>query len=560
MKKRNRKRKLTRSQKGISLIALTTTILVLAIVTSIVVYNAKNNIMIKQYKKLENDIDVLNNKVGMYYLKNGELPICMRSDRTYIEYNDNRTGKEQKYNKFKEDKHQNDNDKYFILDLNKIDGISLNYGADFYKIDQAYKNLAYCPDLDVTNQQSHRIYYVKGIDMGIERAADGSLSNGKVYYTVGENVEIPLYKSIKYIKDLTDLKEVRKNVNEGSQTYKDWILIQTQNIKMNGEEWNEPIGTDAHPFEGEYNGAGYAIENFKINSTVSGGIFGVNKGTIQNLGIESGKIVANGISGAIVSKNAGGSIINCYNKADAVYNITNIESGASAGICGQSTGGIISQCYNSGTITANFSKRFSAVCGIVGVASNTRIEECYNIGNISGIAQYSLSKNKWIDGNNRACGIADEIDTQSKIINCYNMGNITLTTKIAEDVCPVAAGILGQNQGGNVENCYNAGNITVNETRTDIKTTRRAAICGCNYLNGNESNYINCYYVSETTVNSLTAVGSNGYDGKNGYAPIVGNAKKPSELRNLASVLGDAYKEDKNSSLNSGYPILTWQQ
>ena len=236
MKKRNRKRKLTRSQKGISLIALTTTILVLAIVTSIVVYNSKNNIMIKQYKKLENDIDVLNNKVGMYYLKNGELPICMRSDRTYIEYNDNRTEEEQKYNKFKEDKHQNDNDKYFILDLNKIDGISLNYGADFYNIDQTYTNLGYCPDLYVINQQSHRIYYVKGIDMGIERAADGSLSNGKVYYTVGENVEIPLYKSIKYIKDLTDLKEVRKNVNEGSQTYKDWILIQTQNIKMNGEE------------------------------------------------------------------------------------------------------------------------------------------------------------------------------------------------------------------------------------------------------------------------------------------------------------------------------------
>lgn len=145
MKKRNRKRKLTRSQKGISLIALTTTILVLAIVTSIVVYNSKNNIMIKQYKKLENDIDVLNNKVGMYYLKNGELPICMRSDRTYIEYNDNRTEEEQKYNKFKEDKHQNDNDKYFILDLNKIDGISLNYGADFYNIDHASTNFMVSP-------------------------------------------------------------------------------------------------------------------------------------------------------------------------------------------------------------------------------------------------------------------------------------------------------------------------------------------------------------------------------------------------------------------------------
>ena len=72
MKKRNRKRKLTRSQKGISLIALTTTILVLAIVTSIVVYNSKNNIMIKQYKKLENDIDVLNNiKEPKYYNEYG---------------------------------------------------------------------------------------------------------------------------------------------------------------------------------------------------------------------------------------------------------------------------------------------------------------------------------------------------------------------------------------------------------------------------------------------------------------------------------------------------------
>ena len=38
---------LIRNQKGISLIALTVTILVLSIVTSIVVYNDKNNIEIR---------------------------------------------------------------------------------------------------------------------------------------------------------------------------------------------------------------------------------------------------------------------------------------------------------------------------------------------------------------------------------------------------------------------------------------------------------------------------------------------------------------------------------
>ena len=56
---KNKYDKLIRKQNGISLIALTTTILVLAIVTSIVVYNAKNNVTVKKYKKLENDIEIL---------------------------------------------------------------------------------------------------------------------------------------------------------------------------------------------------------------------------------------------------------------------------------------------------------------------------------------------------------------------------------------------------------------------------------------------------------------------------------------------------------------------
>ena len=66
---------LIKNQKGISLIALTVTILVLSIVTSIVVYNAKNNIEIREYKKLANDLEVLQNKIDMYYLKNEQLPV-----------------------------------------------------------------------------------------------------------------------------------------------------------------------------------------------------------------------------------------------------------------------------------------------------------------------------------------------------------------------------------------------------------------------------------------------------------------------------------------------------
>ena len=71
---------LIKNQKGISLIALTVTILVLSIVTSIVVYNAKNNIEIREYKKLANDLEVLQNKIDMYYLKNEQLPVLNIND------------------------------------------------------------------------------------------------------------------------------------------------------------------------------------------------------------------------------------------------------------------------------------------------------------------------------------------------------------------------------------------------------------------------------------------------------------------------------------------------
>ena len=102
------KNKILKNQKGISLIALTATILVLSIVTSVVVYNAKDSIQIREYKKLENDIEVLQGKVEMYYLKNDELPV-LEKDNTKIQYSGN--------SKFKNNKQANDNDKYYILDL-----------------------------------------------------------------------------------------------------------------------------------------------------------------------------------------------------------------------------------------------------------------------------------------------------------------------------------------------------------------------------------------------------------------------------------------------------------
>lgn len=543
MKKQNLKK--IKNSKGISLIALTITILVLAIVTSIVVYNAKNSVMIRKYKKLENDISLLTDKVEMYYLKNERLPICFNSDNIPILYDGSQWQDGENAN-FKNNKAKNDNDNYYILDLDQIDGLSLNYGIDFFTLNSDYSNKDSISDIYVINEQSHKIYYVQGIQV-----------DGKTYYTIGDDVEISLYKSIIYIRSKEDLEEIRTNVNQGIQSYKGYVLLQKNDIDLEGnstQQW-EPIGSEIYPFEGEYNGSGYVIKNLYIDTTLGNqGLFGINKGTIQNLGIESGTMKSNGNSGVIVAQNDGGTIINCYNKINATYNITNGELVTSAGICGSSNGGRISQCYNSGNISANFQRKSSGVCGIVGIVYNTTIEECYNSGDIIGTTQYQLPDVSQ-DGNNRASGIANEIDVNSSIINCYNTGNIKLISQIENDKNPVVAGILGQNQGGNIENCYNIGNIIIEETEKDSKTNRRAAICGCNYKSGSEENYINCYYLDGT---ATLAVGSNGYDGKNGYAPIVGNVKLPSELKKMAEALGRAYKQDEKI-INKGYPILNWQ-
>ena len=165
------KNKILKNQKGISLIALTATILVLSIVTSIVVYNAKDSIELREYKKLENDLEVLHEKVEMYYLKNSTIPVLEKNNEK-IKYTGN--------SKFKNNKQANDNDNYYILDLRKIDGITLNFGSGFYEINNEKNNYNGITNIYIINEQSHRIYYADGIEV-----------DGKIYYTIGTDTRVP---------------------------------------------------------------------------------------------------------------------------------------------------------------------------------------------------------------------------------------------------------------------------------------------------------------------------------------------------------------------------------
>ena len=160
--------------KGISLLSLTIKILVMGVVTSTLVYNAKDGIEIRRYKNLENDIEILTNKVEAYYLQKDELPI-LKSNGQAVLYAGN--------SNFKRQQQPNDNGSYYIVNLNNLGGLTLSYGKGFFDI-KTTEDTKRINDVYIINEQSHRIYYAQGIQV-----------KGDPFYTVGEDSKVTLYNN-----------------------------------------------------------------------------------------------------------------------------------------------------------------------------------------------------------------------------------------------------------------------------------------------------------------------------------------------------------------------------
>ncbi len=105
------------SPKGVELITLAITIVVMIVISSVLVYYSTNGAKIKKLRDMENDIEMLNDKINIYIVKNNTLPVSIKylGPRKFIPQ-------------------ANDNDVYYVINLSLINGISLNYGNDYYSI------------------------------------------------------------------------------------------------------------------------------------------------------------------------------------------------------------------------------------------------------------------------------------------------------------------------------------------------------------------------------------------------------------------------------------------
>ena len=189
-----KKQKLLKKENGITLVALITTIIVLSIVSTPLIFGTNNIIEYSKFSKFKNDLLNLKEAVSNVYSTDKELSSDSNSDM-YIgpAYKDWKTFYNNVYNKEQGGNSViNPNDKtstdsqitYYIIDFNVL---SRKYKEKFGNNEGAtLKGLNYgggnkniyntTQDVYIINSQSRTIYYVKGFTM-----------NGVTYYRYQEH-------------------------------------------------------------------------------------------------------------------------------------------------------------------------------------------------------------------------------------------------------------------------------------------------------------------------------------------------------------------------------------
>lgn len=128
-----------KSEKGITLTILIITIVVMSIIAGTITYEYVNNFEKQKLSKLYNDLSLLDDKISVYYLKYGTIPV-----------KEEFTGSDD----FKSVKNDNDGDIYYVIDLSKIDNLTLNISIT-----------GIGDDVYIINDETHTIYYPKGMEI-----------------------------------------------------------------------------------------------------------------------------------------------------------------------------------------------------------------------------------------------------------------------------------------------------------------------------------------------------------------------------------------------------------
>ena len=288
----------------------------------------------------------------------------------------------------------------------------------------------------------------------------------------------------------------------------------------------------------------------------TGGIVGMSKGTVENC-INKATIISQDKqsryetgerAGGIVGYALKGEIKNCLNTGNVTAKDTTSQTSR-----GKYAGGIVGlvkslseedivtvdNCINEGEITCEYMQ----VGGIVGShETGCIIQNCENRGKI--VAKYNeiLAESGRITGS-YAGGILSWIMTDNVTIsNCTNSGEV-----IAED--NYAGGIVGSQGGGTINNCSNSGKITVEDTSSGGIVGRQGV--------GTVSN---CTNSGEVISKNTRAGGISGYQSSGTIENCNNSGKVTAEYLQSGGIAGYQATGTINNCTNSGEIIANSQQ
>lgn len=254
-----------KNKKGITLVSLVITIAVMLIIASITVTTTYNKFEINNSKKMQNDIELLNDKVSNYYLKYNALPIVRNSENTPITYSASELN-------FTKD--ANDNEIYYIIDLSALGDITLNYGQD------GFNNPKNSDDVYIINEKSHHIYYIKGVELDKE-----------IYHTIN--------LSTNTFTDVIPPTEPKINIIEGKIVKLGESEYYYNSVKLEFVPGTNSVGTN---FETTYKiNDGEEISITTLNNNICDvESSGINTITLTTKNIENGETSSKDITLSII--------------------------------------------------------------------------------------------------------------------------------------------------------------------------------------------------------------------------------------------------------------------
>ena len=184
------------------------------------------------------------------------------------------------------------------------------------------------------------------------------------------------------IQTAQDLETLAKYTNEGRMTAGVQFLLNLKEdmldiSSVNNGVWT-PIGDSAHPFQGEFDGAGVTITGLKTESDSYCGLFGATSGaeihdvTLKDCSVKGAEYV--------------GALVGDARENSAIYNV--LVSGT---VSGQNeTGGIVGRAINASILNCGCAAQVTGTESVGGIAGTLilsedkgQISNCYSVGAVS---------------------------------------------------------------------------------------------------------------------------------------------------------------------------------